>query len=308
VDASWNGTISGQYTDASASAATTDETDAEKLWVDAYIELTPSTATNPTGDPHTVTATVWVDDGDGVDDDGVNDFWDAFQGALVDFTTVSDGATPMPPTAFNVPTDINGEADFTFNSNTTGTVITTASTSITVEGVNIDLITDGSITPSGGQNSDPALKIYQGKGPSISLDSLTGMQINDTLVAGTFNINDESENPAVGAVVTSWGMAYESKNGGKGRWVPIENVVDPNSTTSMTIFGIDNDGDGRLQTAGVDEIFDDTNLFVLGAGATETITYESTFDPSVPDPLRGTVSAEIALRDKVFSFTSDQFF
>ena len=165
VDASWNGSIQGQYTSASASVATTDDTDAEKLWVDAKITIDPPEATNFLNDPHTLTANVMEDLGDG------SGFVDAAGETVVfvidgDATFIADAGVTLNPDGdastndASVVTDSNGDAIVRIESDTIGDNTITASSDVSVGGIDVSVVTDGSTTPSGGVNSDPAEKLY----------------------------------------------------------------------------------------------------------------------------------------------------
>ncbi len=145
--------------------------DAEKTYVDAYITINPPYAENPLGSPHTLTATIWVDDGDGVDDDGENGTYDRYEGAEVYFSNV--GAAEFVADSSDLDgdgnsgndavTDGDGNAVVDINSYTAGLNTITATSVINIDGVEIELKTDGSSTPSGAQNSDPAEKLYYGE-------------------------------------------------------------------------------------------------------------------------------------------------
>lgn len=76
VEASFDGTVATAEGNAAASASSDD---ARKQWVDVQLDLTPSSAVNRVGDPHTFTAHLLFDKGDG------NGFADA-AGETIDFT------------------------------------------------------------------------------------------------------------------------------------------------------------------------------------------------------------------------------
>jgi len=121
--------------------------DAVKTFVNAKISITPSTATNRVGDPHTFTVTLWKDLGDGAG------FVKA-QGEDVDFTlTDTNGASHSAPTGScttaGANTDANGECTITFTSSATGKVTAHASSTLTLAGLPVTVETDGSSLNSG---------------------------------------------------------------------------------------------------------------------------------------------------------------
>ncbi len=136
---------------------------ATKTFVDAKIVI-DADATNQVGDPHTFTATVFVDDGTGTDADGVMGSYDAVgAGESVSISLVdSNGAVSVPSTPLAGLTDANGQFEVTFTSFSGGVVIGSATTTVTVDGVVMMRTTDGSETVigSGVFNSDEAEKVF----------------------------------------------------------------------------------------------------------------------------------------------------
>jgi len=109
---------------------------AEVLAIDAYITITPPWDINVVGDKHVLTATVYVDDGDG---------WEPYEGADVTFE-VTDGPGTLDPEI--AVTNSSGQASTTLTSTEAGTSIITASTSV----CGYDISTDGE------RENDPAEK------------------------------------------------------------------------------------------------------------------------------------------------------
>src|SRR5260370_1279177 len=102
---------------------------ATKTWVDAYIQLSPLSATNEINKTHTVTATVKINDGSGAG------YVNAPDGTTVSFTaTSSKGANALP--ASGSCTTTGGSCNFMFSSATAGQVSINASTTRTAGGTN----------------------------------------------------------------------------------------------------------------------------------------------------------------------------
>jgi hypothetical protein len=153
----------------------------------------------------------------------------------------------------------------------------TASSDVEVGGIDVPVVTDGSTTPSGGQNSDPAVKIYYGPGPSLSVYDLTG-EVDDTSIVGMFMVDDESENPAVGGVITDLAIdPYQTKVNGKGKWKDISDL----ELSADTVFYVD-DGDGIYEPGGDDELF--TGSYTFDPGDTVKFWFESTFEDTSTEP------------------------
>ena len=123
---------------------------AVKTFVDARIHITP-TATNRVGQPHTFTAHVEKNLGDG------NGWVDA-AGVAVQITLANAaGASATPPGPFNALTNANGLTTATFTSNTPGTVTGHAVSSLNLGSQQdpIFIQTDGL-----GQNGSDAVKTF----------------------------------------------------------------------------------------------------------------------------------------------------
>jgi prealbumin domain-containing protein len=114
VQAAWNGTIATAEGTANASAA---PDQALKRWVDVKLDLTPPSAVNRVGDPHTFTAHLSFDKGDG------NGFVDAPAGEKIDFTKSGVGTL----SATSCTTAAGGTCTVVLNSSVTGSTTVDAS-------------------------------------------------------------------------------------------------------------------------------------------------------------------------------------
>jgi len=140
---------------------------ATKVFEDEYITITP-TASNKAGDPHTFTATVYLNAGDGTG------FHVAPNGTAVTVTlTASNGASISPispsPTSttattatYNLTTSGgNGQVAVTFTSPTAGTVMGQATTTLSLSGGgSITRTTGDSYSTTGGADSPNANKYF----------------------------------------------------------------------------------------------------------------------------------------------------
>lgn len=128
--------------------------DAEKVYVDAEISITP-TAVNEVGDPHTFTVTVLEDDGLGggfvpAQGEDVDYVLTPANGAVVELDEVSSTCDDAGPN-----TDANGQCTIVFTSDIAGTVEGSASANVQVGGLSLFRSTDGSAG-----SSEPALKRF----------------------------------------------------------------------------------------------------------------------------------------------------
>ena len=125
------------------------------IGIDAKITIAPDD-TNEVGDDHTFTTIVWVDDGTGSDVDGEMGTFDRWEGADVTVSLANfHGAVANPAGPFMGATDVNGEYDVTFTSQTAGQVVGTATAEIMIGGAVLIVSTDGL-----GDNSGPATKTF----------------------------------------------------------------------------------------------------------------------------------------------------
>src|SRR5439155_752207 len=139
---------------------------AVKTFVNAKISITPSTATNRFGDPHTFTVTLWKDVGD-------NKGFVKAKDEHVDVTLTDDlGATHRVPTGSCTTagpnTDVNGQCTITFTSNSTGTVTGHATSTLILAGNSALVKTDGT-----GLNSGNAVKTFVDAKISITPSTAT---------------------------------------------------------------------------------------------------------------------------------------
>jgi hypothetical protein len=138
IDASWNGTVTTAQGTVHATAAS----DAEKHWVDALILINPPEATNGVGDDHVFTVTVRkIEQGVASPAAGVH-----VQTAI----TSGPGAFVGPDSCT---TNAAGDCTVTINSTSTGLTKVEASATVTVNGRDVDVVTDGH-----GANAAPAVK------------------------------------------------------------------------------------------------------------------------------------------------------
>jgi phosphoheptose isomerase len=129
--------------------------DAVKAFVDAKISITPS-ATNRVGQPHTFTATLLKDVGNG---------FVAAAGQPLTITLTGNGATPNPAGPFNCTTNASGQCSATFTSSTTGTVTGHASSTVTLGTPSTTFTVQ---TDALGGNSGDAVKAFVDAKISIS--------------------------------------------------------------------------------------------------------------------------------------------
>lgn len=115
---------------------------AEKVYVDGNIQVTPD-GVNAVGDPHTVTGHVNVDDGTGEAN--------AADGTEISFEIASGPGSLSDDSCTT--TGGGGSCSVTLNSAVAGVTVVSASSSVTIEGVTLDLATNGS-----GANSDDLTK------------------------------------------------------------------------------------------------------------------------------------------------------
>ena len=170
---------------------------ATKRWVNAKIAITPTTATNRVGAPHTFTVTLMKDLGDGAG-------FVAAPGEHVDVTlTDGNGATHTAPTGTctnaGPNTDAAGQCTITFTSNSTGTVTGHASSLLSVAGsAPFTVETDG-VAP----NSGNAVKTFVNARISIAPNAT-----NEVGQPHTFTVTLEKDTgtgtfvPAAGETVT----------------------------------------------------------------------------------------------------------
>src|SRR5262249_32040755 len=139
------GVVITRTTGTAANTASGGSGNAQKNWVDANIQITPATATNPVGTNHVLTCHINVNDGTGCAN--------APDGTVC---TVSITSGPGTPTTQNcTTTGGTGSCTATITSSTAGTTTVSASTTVTVMGVVLTRATNGTAG-----NSGPATKLW----------------------------------------------------------------------------------------------------------------------------------------------------
>jgi hypothetical protein len=130
-----------------------DSANAQKQWVNARILIAPN-GTNAVGQPHTFTVTVEADTGAG---------FQPVSNVPCNVTlTPANGASPVPAGPFNLVTNGAGQCQVTFTSSTPGTVTGSASSTVTIDGVVMNVSTDGQAP-----NSGPAVKTFVSESAAI---------------------------------------------------------------------------------------------------------------------------------------------
>ena len=241
---------------------------ATKVFEDEYITISPS-GTNVVGNPHTFTATVFLNDGDGT---GYN----PDPGATVIMTlTDSNGATATPAGPFTLTTNASGQVSETFTSATAGVVTGSASTTLTISG-------GGSITRTTG-DSDPldgpvATKVFEDEYITIS-PSGTNVVGNPHTFTATVFLNDGD------------GTGYNPVGAGTS---VIMTLTDSNGATATPAgpFTLTTNASGQVSetftsaTAGVVIGSASTTLTISGGGSITRTTGDS-------DPLDGPVATKV---------------
>src|SRR5262249_21757298 len=120
--------------------------------------ITPADATNPVNAPHTVTATVMINRGDG------NGFVIDVGAAVTITLTNQGGAVATPAGPFTGTTDASGQFQVTFTSATAGTGISVATTTLTLNGHSITRTTGDGYSTVGGSDSNSAVKHFIANG------------------------------------------------------------------------------------------------------------------------------------------------
>jgi hypothetical protein len=155
-----------------------DSPNAQKNWVDANIQITPANANNPVGATHTLTGHVNVNTGSG--------FVNAPDGTQISFAIASGPGTlgtPNPCTTSGG----TGSCTITLTSNTAGTTVVNASTTVTVNGIALTRTTNGTAGNSGSANKNWADDTVTTRVLDASNNDVT----NTTVGAGTV-VHDEA--------------------------------------------------------------------------------------------------------------------
>ena len=210
---------------------------ATKKYVDAKIIITPDD-TNEVGQPHTFTATVFADNGDGMDTDGVMGNFDAV-GANEDVAITlvdSNGAVSVPAGLLSGVTDANGQFSVTFTSLSAGIVTGSATSNVDVEGLVLPRTTNGSetVVGSGVFNSGPATKRFVDSRITISPDATNPINAPHTFVV-TVQQDDGLTAAQGGDGVTGFTAAV-----GAGVMVTLTNVGGAVATPAGPFNGVTN--------------------------------------------------------------------
>ena len=169
---------------------------ATKRFVDAQIDLSPLTATNPVNQAHTVTATVQQDDGlpSGAPGDGATGFGPAPNGVTVTFSLLNNtaGATFVAGNTC-VTAGGTGTCTIQINSATPGGVDIHATTTFSVGGVSLTRATG-----TGGLNSADAHKDYVAGSITIVKDAVpnSALDFNFTTTGtglSNFALDDDAD-------------------------------------------------------------------------------------------------------------------
>src|SRR5262249_5973816 len=178
---------------------------AVKTFVDANISITPLTANNPVGANHVLTATVMINDGSG------GPFVPAPDGTQIMFSIVGG---PGSFTTANPCTTSGGtgSCQITLTSNTTGTTLVSASTTLTVGGVSLTR------TTGDGVHSD---------GPNANKNWA------DDVV--TTHVRDVNGADLTGQTVSTGTIVHDEATVAKAAGTPA-GVPDPTGTVNFTLF------------------------------------------------------------------------
>jgi hypothetical protein len=253
--------VTGTFTRMTGDGLSGDSGNAKKYWIDAELLINPLSAVNASGTPHTVTATLKVDYGDG------NGFV-ALQGKSVTFSLVNNqalatftsGSVPAGPYICTA-TDASGNCTATITSSSVGTVnIHAVSTfSVTPSGctdathcsVTFNLATDGT-----GHNSQDAGKSYVNGRIYITPHSAVNIVGNPE----TFTIQ-------VQTATSQTGGAPNWVNAGAGVSVTYSIVVTPDTPSDATFVANNTTSPACPQSSSPSG-----NAFALGQGPTTTTT------------------------------------
>jgi hypothetical protein len=170
-----------------------DSANAQKTWVDANIQITPATATNPLNTNHTLTGHVNVNPGGG--------FVNAPDGTLITFTILSGPGSFVG--GVNTCTTAGGTGSCTvqITSAVAGTTVVRASTNVTVGGVSLTRATGDAHV---GDSAD-AQKTWEGGGQGCTPGYWKQTQHFDSWVGTGY-----TPNQTVGSVFTNSGVPTQT--------------------------------------------------------------------------------------------------
>jgi hypothetical protein len=263
VSASWSGSIGTAEGTASAS---TDSNDATKYWVDAKIQISPQTATNPINTNHDLTVTVMVVGGNL-----------ATGGAPVDAAITSGPGSFVGPDSGNTngAGTTTGSVGFTITSSVAGTTLISASSDIPIDvdgdgtaDVTVHRETDGSTTPSGLVNDDEAEKIWTGLQGKITPTGTTCEQFHDGTAQDLTTVNYKVRAGKISQADPGVFFYYTSVTVTAGQTV----LIDQTASQSAYIFPV------QQAPATSQVIVYDNNCVKLNPQPTITILHSPTFD------------------------------
>jgi hypothetical protein len=255
-----NGVTITRTTGTAANTASGGSGNASKTWVDANIQITPATASNPTGTNHTLTGHVNVNPGTG--------FVNAPDGTVITFSlTNAGGATAdFVPAGANTCTTSGGTGSCTvvISSPTGGTTTINASTNVTVGGVALTRTTNGTAG-----NSGPATKTWIPPGGQITPTNVDCSQIRDGTAPTLDAINYPSSGGKIGQGINPGVFFYWTKIT---TTVPnqVVTVSQSNNSTNNAALFLVHQGWDRLYTGDCSSYTSGTET-AGGSGATFTV-------------------------------------
>jgi hypothetical protein len=182
VKASTNVTVNGQSLHReTGDGLSGDSANAQKNWVDANIQITPPTATNPVGTNHTLTGHVNVNAGGG--------FTNAPAGTTITFSLTNAGganAAFVGPSSCQT-SGTTGSCTVVISSTATGTTTINAATDVVVNGVSLHRETNGTAG-----NSGSASKIWADSTVRTDILNASTGDVVTTVQAGT-TVHDRVE-------------------------------------------------------------------------------------------------------------------
>ncbi len=237
---------------------------ATKTWVDANIVLSPLTATNSVGQPHTITATVSQNTGSG--------FVAAPNGTLVTFSLInSGGATATFVGGVNTCNTTSGSCSVQINSPTAGNVVIHATTTFSVLGVSLTRSTGDGLS---GDSVDAQKTYVSG---SIVIRKITVGGFGGPFGFGTtgaglssFTLTTAAQNTPV--TKTFSGLATGTFGGSR----TITENSGPSAGWSFTSVVCSAPGSSSFSTSGAT-----ATISSLAPGDTVTCTYTNTLLPTL---------------------------
>jgi hypothetical protein len=284
-----------------------DSANAHKDYVNAKIAVTPLTAVNAIGQPHTITATVQQDDGIAAPGgDNVTGFGSAPTGTLVTFSLLNNVANATFVGGVNTcTTTAGGTCSVKINSTAPGGVDIHATTTFSVGGVSLTRATG-----TGGLNGADAHKSYVGGSITINptgtnevghqhiFTIVVTQDANGNTLATTANIS-ATVNPAPGSSSTTCGASV-AFNGNTATCTltinnPVPGVFTAHATASFTISGatVTRSTDGTAPNSGdATKTYVDARIAVSPLTATNAVGQPHIITATVSqDPGTGFVAA-----------------